>query len=33
MRIRTGDTVRVQESRPMSRSKRWRLIEVVERAK
>jgi small subunit ribosomal protein S17 len=29
----TGDTVRVQECRPMSRSKRWRLIEVVERAK
>jgi small subunit ribosomal protein S17 len=28
-----GDTVRVQECRPMSRSKRWRLIEVVERAK
>jgi small subunit ribosomal protein S17 len=29
----TGDTVRIQECRPMSRSKRWRLIEVVERAK
>ena len=29
----TGDTVRVQECRPMSRSKRWRLIEVVERAR
>jgi small subunit ribosomal protein S17 len=28
-----GDTVRVQESRPMSRSKRWRLVEVLERAK
>ena len=28
-----GDTVRVQECRPMSRSKRWRLIEVLERAK
>ena len=28
-----GDTVRVMECRPMSRSKRWRLIEVVERAK
>jgi small subunit ribosomal protein S17 len=27
-----GDTVIVQESRPMSRIKRWRLIEVVERA-
>jgi small subunit ribosomal protein S17 len=28
-----GDTVRVQESRPMSRTKRWRLIDVVERAR
>jgi small subunit ribosomal protein S17 len=28
-----GDTVRVQECRPMSRSKRWRLVEVLERAK
>src|ERR687896_352064 len=28
-----GDTVRVQECRPMSSSKRWRLVEVLERAK
>jgi small subunit ribosomal protein S17 len=28
-----GDTVRVVESRPMSRTKRWRLIEVVEVAR
>ena len=28
-----GDTVRVQECRPMSRTKRWRLLEVLERAK
>jgi small subunit ribosomal protein S17 len=28
-----GDTVTVRESRPLSRSKRWRLIDVVERAK
>lgn len=28
-----GDTVRVQECRPMSRSKRWRLVEVLERAR
>ena len=28
-----GDTVRVIESRPMSRTKRWRLVEVLERAK
>ena len=28
-----GDTVRVVESRPLSKSKRWRLIEVVERAR
>ena len=29
----TGDTVVVREARPLSRSKRWRLVEVVERAK
>lgn len=28
-----GDTVRVEESRPLSRTKRWRLVEVLERAK
>jgi small subunit ribosomal protein S17 len=28
-----GDTVRVVESRPLSRSKRWRLLDVVERAR
>ena len=28
-----GDTVRVVESRPMSRRKRWRLVEIVERAR
>jgi small subunit ribosomal protein S17 len=28
-----GDTVRVQECRPMSRTKRWRLVDVLERAK
>ena len=29
----TGDTVRIVESRPLSRTKRWRLVEVVERAR
>lgn len=28
-----GDTVRVMETRPVSKDKRWRLIEIVERAK
>ncbi len=28
-----GDTVRIMETRPMSKQKRWRLVEVVERAK
>jgi small subunit ribosomal protein S17 len=28
-----GDTVRVVEARPLSRTKRWRLVEVLERAK
>ena len=30
---KTGDTVRIAESRPLSRDKRWRLVEVIERAK
>lgn len=30
---RVGDTVRIIETRPLSKRKRWRLIEVVERAK
>ena len=29
---RVGDRVRIEESRPMSREKRWRLVEVVARA-
>ena len=28
-----GDTVIIRESRPLSRTKRWRLLEVLERAK
>ena len=28
-----GDTVRIQETRPLSKTKRWRLVEVVERAR
>ena len=28
-----GDTVRVVETRPLSKEKRWRLLEIVERAK
>lgn len=28
-----GDTVRIMETRPMSKKKRWRLVEVVEKAK
>jgi small subunit ribosomal protein S17 len=28
-----GDTVKVMETRPLSRSKRWRVVEIVERAK
>jgi small subunit ribosomal protein S17 len=30
---REGDRVRIAETRPVSRSKRWRLIEVLERAR
>lgn len=29
----TGDTVRIMETRPISKTKRWRVIEIVERAK
>ena len=29
---KTGDTVRVQASRPISRDKRWTLVEIVEKA-
>ena len=28
-----GDTVRVMETRPLSKAKRWRLVEIVEKAK
>ena len=28
-----GDTVRIMETRPLSRDKRWRLLEIVEKAK
>ena len=28
-----GDTVRIMETRPLSKSKNWRLVEIVERAK
>jgi small subunit ribosomal protein S17 len=28
-----GDTVRIVETRPLSKTKRWRVVEVIERAK
>ena len=28
-----GDTVRLMETRPLSKTKRWRLVEIIERAK
>lgn len=30
---RVGDKVKVMETRPVSKSKRWRLVEIVEKAK
>ena len=30
---KAGDTVRIMETRPLSKNKRWRLVEVIERAK
>jgi small subunit ribosomal protein S17 len=31
--VREGDKVRIVEMRPMSRSKRWRVVEILERAR
>ncbi|MEL6560076.1 MAG: 30S ribosomal protein S17 [Bacteroidota bacterium] len=28
-----GDTVKIMETRPLSKNKRWRLVEIIERAK
>ena len=28
-----GDTVRIMETRPLSKDKRWRVVEIIERAK
>ncbi|MBQ6667673.1 MAG: 30S ribosomal protein S17 [Bacteroidales bacterium] len=28
-----GDTVRIMETRPLSKNKRWRLVQIIERAK
>ena len=28
-----GDTVKISETRPLSKSKKWRLVEIIERAK
>ena len=30
---RIGDTVKVMETRPLSKDKRWKLVEIIERAK
>ena len=30
---KAGDTVKIMETRPMSKTKRWRLVEVVEKVK
>ena len=31
--VREGDVVRIQETRPLSKLKRWRVVEIVEKAK
>ena len=31
--VKKGDTVKVMETRPLSKDKRWRLVEIVEKAK
>jgi small subunit ribosomal protein S17 len=30
---KSGDTVRIMETRPLSKDKRWRVVEIVERAR
>ena len=30
---RTGDTVKIMETRPLSKDKRWRLVQIIEKAK
>lgn len=30
---KAGDTVKIMETRPLSKDKRWRLVEIMERAK
>jgi small subunit ribosomal protein S17 len=30
---KAGDTVRIEETRPLSKTKRWRVVEIVQRAK
>lgn len=30
---KVGDTVKIMETRPLSKTKRWRLVEIIERAK
>ena len=31
--VKSGDTVKVMECRPLSKDKRWRLVEIIEKAK
>ena len=33
LHVKSGDTVSVMETRPLSKTKRWRLVEIVEKAK
>jgi len=30
---KAGDKVRIEETRPLSKTKRWRVVDIVERAK
>ncbi|MBO7331823.1 MAG: 30S ribosomal protein S17, partial [Alistipes sp.] len=31
--VNEGDTVRIMETRPLSKTKRWRLVQIIKRAK
>ena len=33
LNVKVGDTVKIMETRPLSKEKHWRLVEVIEKAK
>ena len=33
LKVKVGDTVKIMETRPLSKEKHWRLVEIIEKAK